>query len=70
MHCHLLFHLPVKYCSGKKLRQVEAAISRLVELHGGGILDEKAIDLRIHDNPDGKYLIKGGEHEGLEALPS
>jgi hypothetical protein len=60
VHCHLLFHLPVEYRTGKKLLQVEDAISRLVERHGRGILHEKAIDLRVHDNPDGKYLIKGG----------
>lgn len=46
-----------------RLLQVEAAISRPVRLQGGGILHEKAIDLRLHDKPpypDGKYLIKGG----------
>jgi hypothetical protein len=59
-HCHLLFHLPAQYRKSKKLVQVESAISRLVELHGRGILHEKAVDLRVHDNPDGKYLIKGG----------
>jgi hypothetical protein len=62
-HCHLLFHLPVEYRTGVRLLQVEAAISRLVRLHGRGIFHEKAIDLRIHDNPDGKYLIKGGGRE-------
>jgi hypothetical protein len=59
-HCHLLFHLPVEYRTGKKLLEVEDAMSRLVERYGRGILHEKAIDLRVHDNPDGKYLIKGG----------
>jgi hypothetical protein len=59
-HCHLLFHLPVEYRTGKKLLEVEDAMSRLVERHGRGILHKKAIDLRVHDNPDGKYLIKGG----------
>jgi len=60
VHCHLLFHLPVDYRSGAKMTQVEAAISRLVERHGKSISHEKAFDLRVHDNPDGKYLIKGG----------
>ncbi len=60
VHCHLLFHLPVAFRKGRKLHQVEAAISRLVELHGGGIFHEKANDLRVHSDPDGKYLIKGG----------
>jgi hypothetical protein len=60
VHCHLLFHLPVEYRTGASLVQVEATISRLVELHGGGILHEQAVDLRVHADPDGKYLIKGG----------
>jgi hypothetical protein len=60
VHCHLLFHLPVEYRKDAKLLQVEAAITRLVRLHGGAISHEKAIDLRVHENPDGKYLIKGG----------
>ncbi len=60
VHCHLLFHLPVEYRTGASLVQVEATISRLVELHGGGILHEQVVDLRVHENPDGKYLIKGG----------
>jgi len=37
VHCHLMFHLPAKYRKGKKLHEVEAAISRLIERHGGGI---------------------------------
>jgi hypothetical protein len=60
VHCHLLFHLPVGFRAGKKLRQVEEAILRLVERHGCGVWGDNAIDLRLHDNPDGKYLIKGG----------
>ena len=52
--------VPKQYHAGKKLLQVEQAISRLIARHGHGILHEKAVDLRIHDNPDGKYLIKGG----------
>jgi hypothetical protein len=58
-HCHLLFHLPVEYRSGKRLAQINGAM-RLVRLHGGDILHEKATDLRVHADPDGKYLIKGG----------
>jgi hypothetical protein len=33
-HCHLLFHVPVEYRSGKKLHEVEAAIYRLIKRHG------------------------------------
>jgi hypothetical protein len=60
VHCHLLFHLPVEYRTSKKLLQVEAAIARLIKRHGRGISDERVIKLVIHDDPDGKYLIKGG----------
>ena len=28
--------------------------------HGRGYWAEEVIDLRIHESPDGKYLIKGG----------
>ena len=59
-HCHLLFHLPVEYPTGAKLLQLEAAIYRLINRHGGAYWDERVIKLVIHDNPDGKYLIKGG----------
>jgi hypothetical protein len=62
VHCHLLFHLPVEYRTGKKLHQVEEAILRLVNRHGCGVWGDNAIDLRLHNNPDGKYLIKGGGH--------
>ena len=58
VHCHLLFHLPVKYRSGKRLVQVEEAILRLIKRHGRGITDERVIKLVIHENPDGKYLIR------------
>ena len=59
VHCHLLFQLPVEYRTTRKL-QVEAAIYSLIKRHGRGYWAEQVIDLRIHDNPDGKYLIKGG----------
>jgi hypothetical protein len=62
VHCHLLFNLPEEYRT-KKLGQVKAAISRLIGRHGRGISDERVIKLVIHDNPDGKYLIKGGGRE-------
>jgi len=70
-HCHLLFHLPVQYRSGKGLREVEAAIYRLInkhgwrdgDTHGHGYWADEAAKLVIHNNPDGKYLIKGGGPE-------
>ena len=63
VHCHLLFHLPVEYRTGARLLQTEAALFRLVGRHGGGILGEFAVKLIIHPDPDGLYLIKGGDRE-------
>ncbi len=63
MHCHLLFHLPVAFRTGVKLRQVESALYRLIKRHGNGYWAEEAIDLTIWPDPDGKYLIKGGGRE-------
>jgi hypothetical protein len=68
VHCHLLFHLPVDYRSGKGLRAVEAAIYRLINRHGrhngqeqgDGYWADNVAKLVIYHNPDGKYLIKGG----------
>jgi hypothetical protein len=59
VHCHLLFHLPVEYCTKRKL-QVETAIYRLIKRHVGSYWAEQVIKLVIHDSPDGKYLLKGG----------
>jgi hypothetical protein len=61
VHCHLLFHLPVEYRTGSKLLHTEATLFRLVGHHGGGILGEFAVKLVIHPDPDGLYLIKGGD---------
>jgi hypothetical protein len=74
VHCHLLFHLPVRFRSGKGLRDVKAAIYRLINRHGrhpgekqgDGYWADNVIKLVIHDNPDGKYLIKGGGPEVWE----
>jgi hypothetical protein len=71
VHCHLLFHLPVQYRSGKGLREVEDAIYRLIKRHGrpagdkrgDGYWADEVIKVVIHNNPDGKYLIKGGGPE-------
>ena len=60
VHCHLIFHLPAHYRKGRKLQKVEAAIYRLIERHGRGITHEAVMKSVIHENPDGKYLIKGG----------
>jgi hypothetical protein len=63
VHCHLLFHLPVDFRTGARLRQTEAVLYRLVGRHGGGILGEFAVKLVIHPDPDGLYLIKGGDRK-------
>src|SRR5262245_13643627 len=60
VHCHLLFHLPPEYRIGAKLLEIEAALFRLVGRHGGGILGEFAVKLKIWRDPDGLYLLKGG----------
>ena len=66
VHCHLLFYLPVEYRTGKGLRQVEEALYRLINKHGRrdgdryGYWADEVIKIVIHENPDGKYLIKGG----------
>ena len=63
VHCHLLFNLPAEYRVGAKLRQLEAAIYRLIKRHGGDYWADQVAKLVIHDKPpcpDGKYLIKGG----------
>jgi hypothetical protein len=68
VHCHLLFHLPVRFRSGKGLREVEDAMYRLINRHGrregdkrgDGYWADNVMKLVIHHNPDGKYLVKGG----------
>jgi hypothetical protein len=66
VHCHLLFHLPIEYRTGAKLLQIEAALFRLVGRHGDGILGEFAVKLKIWLDPDGFYLLKGGDREVWE----
>ena len=60
VHCHLLFHLPIAYRTCLKLDGIKAAIERLVDRHGDGILGEFAVTLKLWPDPDGLYLIKGG----------
>jgi hypothetical protein len=61
VHCHLLFHLPTEYRTGGRLLQTEAALFRLVGRHGDGVMGEFAVKLVLHPDPDGLYLIKGGD---------
>jgi hypothetical protein len=60
VHCHLIFHLPTEYRTGAKLEEIKAAIERLVDRHGDGILGEFAVKLTLWPDPDGLYLLKGG----------
>ena len=59
MHCHLLFHLPVEYRTGKKLRQVEEAILRLVKRHGCGVWGDNAIEPPPLNSMDLQFLRRG-----------
>jgi len=56
----LLFHLPPIFHRGKKHAEVDTALRRLIERHGDEMYGDFAVDMRIHSNPDGRYLIKGG----------
>ena len=69
VHCHLLFHLPIAYRTGPKLDGIKAAIERLVDRHGDGILGEFAVTLKLWPDPDGLYLIKGGGPDVWERFP-
>ena len=60
VHCHLIFHMPIDYRTGPKLDGIKAALERLVDRHGDGILGEFAVKLTLWPDPDGLYLIKGG----------
>jgi hypothetical protein len=66
VHCHLLFYLPPAYRTGAKLAEVQACLERLVDRHGDGVLGEFAVKLTIHRDPDGLYLIKGGNRDVWE----
>jgi len=63
VRCHLLFHLPIAYRTGAKLAEMQACVERLVDRHGDGILGEFAVKLVIWPDPDGLYLIKGGNRD-------
>ena len=60
VHCHLLFHLPVEYPHGQEAASGRGGDFRLVEAARSRHYRRAVIKLVIHDNPDGKYLIKGG----------
>jgi hypothetical protein len=68
-HCHLLFHLPFAWRAGPRLDSIKAAIERLVDRHGDGILGEFAVKLNLWPDPDGLYLIKGGGPDVWKLYP-
>ena len=58
------FSLPAQYQKGRKLREVEAAICRLIERHGRGITHEAVIELVIHENPAYVWIIGRTKTDG------
>jgi len=62
-HAHMVFHLPGKWQKGKRLKQVEQALERLVERHGEGVWGDNTVRLKLHTNGDVRYLLKGGTPE-------
>ena len=64
VHCHSALSLarsniaPAQDCS-----RLRPHCSDSSDRHGGGILGEFAVKLMIHPDPDGLYLIKGGDRE-------
>ena len=66
VHCHLLFYLPNEYRIGARFLQTEAALFRLIGKHGGGILGEFTVKIIVHPDPNGLYLIKGGDRQVWE----
>lgn len=62
-HCHMLFHLPHPYTGGRKRKRVEEALDRLIDKHGDGNYADYTLKLKFPNNPNGVYLLKGGEPE-------
>lgn len=62
-HCHMLFHLPHPYTGGRKRKRVEEALDRLIDKHGDGNYADYTLKLTFPNNPNGVYLLKGGEPE-------
>jgi len=62
-HAHMVFNLPSKWRKGKRLKQVEHALERLVTRHGQGVWGGWTVRLTLHTNGDVRYLLKGGTPE-------
>jgi len=60
VHCHMLFHLPHPFTTGRKRIEVEDALERLIARHGGGKCLDQASEITEPDEPDGIYFLKGG----------
>lgn len=63
VHCHMLFHLARSFTRGRKLSQVEWALSRLIDRNGDGDYADYTLKLTFPSNPNGLYLLKGGGPE-------
>ena len=60
VHCHMLFHLPQPFTRGRKRKQVEETLERLIDRHGDGNYADYTLKLTFPPTPNGIYLLKGG----------
>ncbi len=63
VHCHMLFHLAHPFVRGRKRIDVEGALERLIDRHGGGNYADYTLKLTFPANPNGVYFLKGGGPE-------
>jgi hypothetical protein len=57
----MLFHLAHPFIRGRRHIEVERALERLIDRHGDGNLLDCTFKLTFPRNPNGVYLLKGGE---------
>ncbi len=56
----MLIPLAHPFIRGRRRVQVERALERLVDRHGGGNYADYTLKLTFPENPNGVYLLKGG----------
>ena len=61
IHCHMLFHLPHPFMRGRERIEVERALDRLIDRQGHGNYADYTLKLTFPTNPNGIYLLKGGD---------
>ena len=59
VHSHLLLHLPSHFGRSPYREAFLQAVEELVNLVGGGNLDDRTLKLTFPNIPDGKYFLKG-----------